>query len=128
LKARTTGGRRFESGALYAFDDAWVAERGGPLAGVDEAGRGALAGPLVAAAVVLGEGEIHGINDSKALGEGLREELCGEVLELARALCVVSFPAWWIDRHGVGAANRRPCGAPSKACARTLGAYWPTGT
>ncbi len=112
MKARTTRGRRFESGALYAFDAAWVAERAGhaerdgPLAGADEAGRGALAGPLVAAAVVLGEGEIHGINDSKVLGEGLREELFGEVLELARALCLVSFPAWWIDWHGVGAANK----------------------
>ena len=99
-------GRRFKSGALFAFDAAWVVERGGPLAGADEAGRGALAGPLVAAAVVLGEGEIDGINDSKALGEGLREEVFGEVLGLARTLSVVSFPAWWIDRHGVGAANK----------------------
>ena len=106
MKTRTCKGRRSESGALYAFDAAWVAERDGPLAGADEAGRGALAGPLVAAAVVLGEGEIQGINDSKALGEGLREELFGEVLEGALALCVVSFPAWWIDCHGIGAANR----------------------
>jgi ribonuclease HII len=106
LKARTTRGRRSESGALYAFDAAWIAKRGGPLAGADEAGRGALAGPLVAAAVVLGEGEIHGINDSKALCEDLREEMFGEVLEMARALSVVSFPAWWIDRHGVGEANK----------------------
>lgn len=109
MKTRTTRGRRSESGALYAFDAAWTARaagRRGPLAGADEAGRGALAGPLVAAAVVLGEGEIHGINDSKALGEDLREELFGEVLEHARALCVVSFPAWWIDRHGVGVANK----------------------
>jgi ribonuclease HII len=97
------------SDALYAFDAAWVtegAERSGPLAGADEAGRGALAGPLVAAAVVLGESEVLGINDSKALGEGLREELFGEVLGSARALCVVSFPAWWIDHHGLGAANK----------------------
>lgn len=112
MKTHTSRGRRSESGALYAFDAAWVAEhaeraeRRGPLAGADEAGRGALAGPLVAAAVVLGEGEIYGINDSKALGEGLREELLGEVLEGARALCVASFPAWWIDRHGIGAANK----------------------
>ena len=106
MKARTTRARRSESGALYAFDAAWIAKRGGPLAGADEAGRGALAGPLVAAAVVLGEGEIHGINDSKALCEDLREEMFGEVLAMARALSVVSFPAWWIDRHGVGEANK----------------------
>jgi ribonuclease HII len=104
--SRTRGGRSAESDALYAFDAAWLAERRGPLAGADEAGRGALAGPLLAAAVVLGEGEIWGINDSKALHTGLREELYGEVLETAEALCVVSFPAWWIDRHGLGTANR----------------------
>ena len=109
MQVRTTRGRRSESGALYAFDAAWIAghaARGVPLAGADEAGRGALAGPLVAAAVVLGEGEVHGLNDSKALGEGLREEMFGEVLELARALSVISFPAWWVDRHGVGEANK----------------------
>ena len=107
MKVRTKGrGRRSKSGALFSFDAAWVVERGGPLAGADEAGRGALAGPLVAAAVVLGGGEIDGINDSKALAERLREELFGEVLGLARALSIVSFPAWWIDRHGVGAANK----------------------
>jgi ribonuclease HII len=103
---RISRGRRKKSGALYAFDAAWVAERRGPLAGADEAGRGALAGPLVAAAVVLGEDEILGLDDSKALRADLREELYGEVLEGAGAVCVVAFPAWWIDRHGVGAANR----------------------
>ena len=99
-----------ESGALYAFDAAWIRDRGGLLAGADEAGRGALAGPLLAAAVVLGEGEIWGINDSKALHADLREELYEEVLESTGALCVVSFPAWWIDRHGVGVANREALG------------------
>jgi ribonuclease HII len=94
------------SGALYAFDAAWVAERRAPLAGADEAGRGALAGPLFAAAVVLGEGEIPGINDSKALDARLRGKLYGEVLENATAFCTVSMPAWWIDCHGVGAANK----------------------
>src|SRR5215207_5005082 len=109
METRTARGRRSVSDALYAFDAAWVAQgakRSGSLAGADEAGRGALAGPLVAAAVVLGEGEVLGINDSKALAERLREELFGEVLGSARALCVVSFPAWWIDHHGVGAANK----------------------
>lgn len=106
MKDRSARGRRFESDALYAFDAAWIAERSGPLAGADEAGRGALAGPLVAAAVVLGEAEIYGINDSKALQGSLREELYREVLDGAGAVSVVSFPAWWIDEHGVGAANR----------------------
>src|SRR5215212_1069822 len=99
-------GCRSKSDTLYAFDTAWVAERRVPLAGADEVGRGALAGPLLAAAVVLGEGEIRGIDDSKVLGAGLRENLYREVLQDAWAVCVVAFPAWWIDCYGVGAANR----------------------
>ena len=92
--------------ALYAFDAAWILERRGPLAGADEAGRGALAGPLVAAAVVLGEREIAGVNDSKALRPDLREKMLGALLQGAEAVSIVAFPAWWIDRHGVGRANR----------------------
>jgi ribonuclease HII len=99
-------GRRFSSDALYAFDAAWVAERQGPLSGADEAGRGALAGPLVAAAVILGKDEVSGLNDSKALGERRREELYREVIGGASTLCVVSIPTWWVDRYGVGAANK----------------------
>jgi ribonuclease HII len=91
---------------LYAFDAAWILERRPPLAGTDEAGRGALAGPLVAAAVVLGEGEISDLDDSKLLNPSLRERLLSEVLRRAEAVSAVTFPAWWIDRFGVGQANR----------------------
>jgi len=92
--------------SLYAFDAAWILSRPGPLAGADEAGRGALAGPLVAAAVVLGDGEVSGINDSKALRPDLRERVFGALLSRAEAVSIMSFPAWWIDLHGVGKANR----------------------
>jgi ribonuclease HII len=95
-----------EECSLYAFDAAWVLCRRAPLAGADEAGRGALAGPLVASAVVLGDAEISGINDSKLLRPALREEIFGALLRNAEAVCVVAYPAWWIDRHGVGPANR----------------------
>ena len=95
-----------EESSLYAFDAAWVMRRRGPLAGADEAGRGALAGPLVAAAVVLGDAEISGINDSKLLRPAVRERIFGALLRRAEAVSVVSYPAWWIDRHGVGLANR----------------------
>ena len=94
------------SGSLYAFDAAWVLKRRAPLAGGDEAGRGALAGPLVAAAAILGENRIPDLNDSKALLPGLRERLLGEILRDAEAISVVAYPAWWIDRFGVGRANR----------------------
>ena len=98
--------RPAEGSLLHAFDAAWVLERCPPLAGADEAGRGALAGPLVAAAVILGEAEISEINDSKTLPPSLRERLCGEVMCRAQAVAVTAFPAWWIDQHGVGRANR----------------------
>ena len=91
---------------LYAFDAAWIWERRPPMAGADEAGRGALAGPLVAAAVVLGEGEIPDLDDSKLLKPSLREKLLSEVLRRAEAVSAVTLPAWWIDRFGVGQANR----------------------
>jgi ribonuclease HII len=60
----------------------------------------------VAAAVVLGDAEIFGINDSKLLRPALREEIFAALLGRAEAVSVVAYPAWWIDRHGVGLANR----------------------
>lgn len=80
------------------------------MAGADEAGRGALAGPLVAAAVVLGDAEISSINDSKLLRPALRERIFGAILHRAEAVSIVSYPAWWIDRYGVGPANREALG------------------
>lgn len=56
------------------------------IAGVDEAGRGPLAGPVVAAAVILKNGEfIEGLNDSKKLSEKKREELFDEITKKAVA-------------------------------------------
>lgn len=54
------------------------------IAGVDEAGRGPLAGPVVAAAVILPrEGELPGVFDSKQLSEARRKALREEILEIA---------------------------------------------
>lgn len=100
------GERRRRGAPLFAFDAAWVLQREGPLAGADEAGRGAFAGPLVAAAVVLGGGEVFQVDDSKSVSGALREEMAREVARRARAVSVVSFPAWWIDERGVGVANK----------------------
>lgn len=93
---------------LYAFDAAWTLERGkGPLAGADEAGRGAFAGPLVAAGVVLAGEEVCRLADSKTISPTRRTEVCEEVLYRAEALSVTAFPAWWIDKHGLGLANKQ---------------------
>jgi ribonuclease HII len=69
---------------LDAFDRGNLREGPGPLAGVDEAGRGALAGPVVAAAVVLPPGSnLLGVDDSKKLTEAQRESLFGNIVETA---------------------------------------------
>ncbi|WP_273847095.1 ribonuclease HII [Rubrobacter calidifluminis] len=96
---------RVDPPALYAFDAAWTCGRRAPLAGTDEAGRGALAGPLVAAAVVLGRGAVESLADSKALRPERRELVYRGILDRAESLSVVSVPAWWIDRQGIGTAN-----------------------
>lgn len=76
------------------------------IAGADEVGRGALAGPLVAAAVVLAPGvEIPGLRDSKALTRGRREELAKLIHARALAVSIVHAPHSSIDRVGLQKAN-----------------------
>jgi len=61
----------------------------GPICGVDEAGRGPLAGPVVAAAVILDRSRVpKGLNDSKLLDEETREELFPRIMEMAVAVGV----------------------------------------
>ena len=79
-----------------------------PLAGVDEAGRGACAGPLVIAAVVLSDpfaAELAQVRDSKDVSETEREKLFELVNEVAQAVSVVIVPAAEVDQRGVHAAN-----------------------
>jgi ribonuclease HII len=69
------------------------------LCGVDEAGRGPLAGGVFAAAVVLDPGKprINGLADSKALGAEVREKLSGRIKERARAWAIASASVEEID-------------------------------
>ena len=63
------------------------------VAGVDEVGRGPLAGPVVVAAVILNRRRIpDGLNDSKQLGAGDRERLHDEIMASATAVSVVAAP------------------------------------
>jgi ribonuclease HII len=72
--------------------------RGGLLCGVDEAGRGPLAGPVVAAAVVLDpRRRVRGLDDSKTLSEPVRVRLAGLVRERAIAWAVASASVEEID-------------------------------
>lgn len=74
------------------------------IAGVDEAGRGPLAGPIVAAAVVLGEAVI-GLNDSKQLSEGERERLYEELQHGPHRVSVAIIGVDVIDTNGIQPAN-----------------------
>lgn len=72
------------------------------IAGVDEAGRGPLAGPLAVAAVILDpERPIAGLNDSKKLSEARREALYPLIIERALAYCVVLIEPDEIDRLNI---------------------------
>lgn len=78
----------------------------GAVAGVDEAGRGALAGPLVAAAVILPSGWIpEGLDDSKLVPPTERERLYGEIRASARAIGVHRITQRRLDRVGLQRAN-----------------------
>jgi ribonuclease HII len=77
---------------------------GGLVAGLDEAGRGPLAGPVVAAAVVLPHplpAALHGLNDSKQLSEAARDALFPVILAHAVAVGVASIEADVIDSTNI---------------------------
>lgn len=93
---------------LYGYERALERHGLGPVAGSDEAGRGACAGPLVAAAVILPPGRrrrVLGLADSKALTPSAREEACGRIVRRALAVSVVTVSAAEIDRRGLQECN-----------------------
>jgi len=72
------------------------------LCGVDEAGRGPLAGPVVAAAVMLDPGQpIDGLRDSKKLGAAARERLADAIRARAAAWCVAEASVAEIDQLNI---------------------------
>lgn len=73
----------------------------GPVAGVDEAGRGPLAGPVVAAAVILDPSRpIDGLADSKKLSAARREQLADDIRQ-----CAIAWSVAWADRAEIDALN-----------------------
>lgn len=72
------------------------------ICGVDEAGRGPLAGPVCAAAVILPPDTIiEGVNDSKKLSEKKREELFDIVIDTALAYCIAFGSVEEIEEHNI---------------------------
>ncbi len=75
---------------------------GGPFAGVDEAGRGPLAGPVVAAAVILPQDyDLPGLDDSKKLDAARREALFEPICQQALAWAIAETDAATIDRLNI---------------------------
>ena len=90
----------------------------GTVCGCDEAGRGPLAGPVYAAAVILPDGAvIDGLNDSKKLSAKQREAVRGRILETALD-SAVAFATWRKSKRSTFWARRCwRCAAPWKRCA-----------
>ena len=79
-----------------------------PIAGVDEAGRGACAGPLVIASVVLNDpfaAELAVVRDSKEISESKRDTVFDLIHSVAASVSVVIVPSAEVDSRGVHAAN-----------------------
>lgn len=91
---------------LYDFDRDITGQSPIILCGVDEAGRGPLAGPVYAAAVILPpDCVIDGLNDSKKLTEKKREKLFPEITGIATAYCVATASVAEIEEINIlGAA------------------------
>ena len=93
---------------LYAYEREYHAKGYSVIAGIDEAGRGPLAGPVVAGCCILDpEVKILGLDDSKKLSEKKREELFIEIKEKALAWSVCEVSAEEIDRINILEATKK---------------------
>lgn len=92
-------------GALYDFEEGLPFARDGVWVGLDEVGRGSLAGPVAAGAVVLARSpRIMGLDDSKKLSRARRSELAATIKEHALAWAVSYVEPHAIDERGMTAA------------------------
>ena len=94
--------------ALYAYEREYHAKGYSVIAGIDEAGRGPLAGPVVAGCCILDpDVKILGLDDSKKLSEKKREELFVEIKEKALAWTVCEISAEVIDEINILEATKK---------------------
>ena len=94
--------------ALYRFEDEYYEAGLALVAGIDEAGRGPLAGPVAAAAVILPpHALIERLNDSKKLSAKRREELAAIIKETALAWSIATVEAAEIDAINILQATKK---------------------
>jgi ribonuclease HII len=108
LPARHPGYTPRSAAGLTGYERVLARAGLSPVAGIDEAGRGACAGPLVVAAVAFaprGLAKLHGIADSKALTAKAREKAYDEVVATALAWHTVVIPSTEIDELGLHVCN-----------------------
>lgn len=102
--------------AHFRIERRYLREGRWPIAGIDEAGRGPLAGPVAAAAVILDPDHLpSGLDDSKALTEADRDRLYDQIMKKALAVCVTLASAREIDAVNIRQATlhamrRAACG------------------
>ncbi len=107
----------------YIYEARLLKAVSGPVCGVDEAGRGPLAGPVVAAAVILQHGRIpKGLNDSKKLSEEAREELYPRIQKMAIAIGVGQASVEEIDLVNIRQATHLAMARAVRALAVTAAA------
>lgn len=116
--ASATDGLMVQPIPSFAAESRALAQGFAPVAGVDEAGRGPLAGPVVAAAVILDPAAIpEGLADSKVLDEDRRESLYADIMAAARAVAVGSACPSRIDTTDIRKATLHAMSAAVTALA-----------
>ncbi len=93
---------------MHLIEQSLISAGLAPIAGVDEAGRGACAGPLVIASVILKDlnsPKLSSLRDSKELSEQQRESLFPIIYEAALSISIIEVSPSDIDKRGVHAAN-----------------------
>ena len=120
-RGAAAGTRAPRTGPDPAFDAAARMRAGGLLAGIDEAGRGPWAGPVVTAAVILDPAAIpDGLDDSKALTEAARNRLFDDILRTADVAIALGAVAE-IDSVGIRRATLAAMARAASALARRPG-------
>jgi ribonuclease HII len=100
----------------YIYESRLLKTMAGPICGVDEVGRGPLAGPVVAAAVILDRARIpKGLNDSKKLSEEDREALFPRIMEMAVAVGIGEASVEEIDLVNIRQATHLAMGRAVRA-------------